>query len=51
MGVVCPEGEEKAGVRGRVLEEAARNASLLASLLEAIKRQVAAQPEREGQQT
>ena len=38
---MCPEGEEKAGARGHFLEEAARNASLL----EAIKRQVAAQPE------
>ena len=45
VGLMCPEGEEKAGARGLFLEEAARNASLLASQLEAIKRQVAAQPE------
>lgn len=40
-GLMCPEGEEKNAARGRFLEEAARNASLL----EASKRQVAAQPE------
>ena len=44
-GLMCPEGEEKAGARRRFLEEAARNTSLLASLLEASKRQVASQPE------